>query len=90
MENDCSFDFLLTHIYQLLKFEVWYEETEDQDLCRSFFRNWFEFLEAEIYRFFMLQLSWNTLYIFFFPELWKLVERKKLLLCSHVSYQCKG
>ena len=37
-------------------------KSADLDLCRSFFRNQFEFVEAEICRFFMLQLTRNTLY----------------------------
>ena len=38
------------------------KKSEDQDLYTSFFRIWFRYLEAEIRRFFMLQLTWNTLY----------------------------
>ena len=33
-------------------------------LFKTFFRTILAFLEAEIFRFFMLQLAWNTLYCF--------------------------
>ena len=42
--------------------EILHATIADQNLFTSFFRNWFEFLEVEICRFFMLQLTWNTLY----------------------------
>ena len=46
--NHCSFDFLLTHIYQLLKVEIRYKETEDQNLCRSFFKKSFILDQSQI------------------------------------------
>ena len=50
-------------IYELFdNHEILHAKTEDQDLCRIFFRNWFKLLEAEICQFIMLQLTWNTLY----------------------------
>ena len=41
--------------------EILHAKSADQDLFRSFFRNRFDGLEAEICRFFMLQLTWDTL-----------------------------
>ena len=49
-----------TILYPKLKFGM--TKSADLDLHRSFFRNQIEFLEAEICRFFMLQLTWDTLY----------------------------
>ena len=41
--------------------EILHAKIADQDLFKTFFRIWFESLEAEICRFFMLQLTWDTL-----------------------------
>ena len=47
-----------SNIWRLEEFsdyhEILHAKTEDQDLCRTFFRNWFKLLEAEICRFFMI------------------------------------
>ena len=47
--------------YPKLRFGM--TKSANLDLHRFFFRNQIEFIEAEICRFYMLQLTWDTLYM---------------------------
>ena len=54
---------LSTAVYTFPLFFSYQAKIGFQKLFRTFFRIIISFLEAEIHRFFMLQLSWYTLYV---------------------------